>query len=112
MARNVCRDRLRRRGLERAAFVADGETGTDLARAEELDPEHAAVVRDDAGTLEEALATLPEPMRAAVVLFHLHEATYEEIAATLDVPMGTVMTWLHRGRKRLRAALEAGEAVA
>jgi RNA polymerase sigma-70 factor (ECF subfamily) len=36
----------------------------------------------------------------------VHEASYEEIAAALGVPMGTVMTWLHRGRKRLRAALE------
>jgi RNA polymerase sigma-70 factor (ECF subfamily) len=56
--------------------------------------------------LTEALATLPENQRAAVVLFHFHEATYEEIAATLDAPMGTVMTWLHRARKKLRAQME------
>ena len=40
-----------------------------------------------------------------MVLFHVHEASYEEIAETLDVPIGTVMTWLHRGRKKLREAL-------
>ena len=46
-------------------------------------------------------------MRSAIVLFHVHGQSYEEIAAALEVPKGTVMTWLHRGRKRLRAALEA-----
>ncbi len=46
-------------------------------------------------------------MRSAIVLFHVHGSSYEEIAATLDVPKGTVMTWLHRGRRRLRDALES-----
>jgi RNA polymerase sigma-70 factor (ECF subfamily) len=106
VARNVCRDRLRRRGLEKAAFTADGETHTDLARAAGPDPEAQALLRADATALEAALEALPEEMRTALVLFHFHEASYEEIAASLDVPIGTVMTWLHRGRKRLKAALE------
>ncbi len=106
VARNVCRDRLRRRGLERAAFLADGEPETVAAPSRTPDPERAALVRADAETLDRALATLPEQMRTALVLFHLHDTSYEEIAAQLDVPMGTVMTWLHRGRKRLRAAVE------
>jgi RNA polymerase sigma-70 factor (ECF subfamily) len=106
VARNACRDRLRRRGLEKRTFLADGETQTDLARANVPDPERLAVARAGASRLTEALATLPENQRAAVVLFHFHEATYEEIAATLDAPMGTVMTWLHRARKKLRAQME------
>jgi RNA polymerase sigma-70 factor (ECF subfamily) len=106
VARNTCRDRLRRRGLERSTFASDGETHTELAQHHAPDPERLAAARGDATELERALATLPEHMRTALVLFHLHEATYEEIAQTLDVPMGTVMTWLHRGRKKLRAALE------
>jgi len=107
VARNVCRDRLRRRGLERATFLADGEPQTEAARSGSPDPERAALVRDHAGALDRALASLPENMRSALVLFHLHEASYEEIATALDVPMGTVMTWLHRGRKRLREAVLA-----
>lgn len=55
--------------------------------------------------LERALETLPEPMRTALVLFHMHDASYEEIAQMLFT-MGTVMTWLHRGRARLKARLE------
>lgn len=105
VARNVCRDRLRRRGLERATFLADGEPATAVAPSRTLDPERVALVRDDAETLQRALATLPEQMRSALVLFHLHDASYEDIAKQLDVPMGTVMTWLHRGRKRLREAM-------
>lgn len=109
VARNVCRDRLRRRGLERRTFVDDGDAATAWTATEAPGPERVALARIESERLAEALETLPEPMRLAVVLYHVHEATYEEIASTLDVPMGTVMTWLHRGRKRLRAALEAGE---
>lgn len=106
VARNVCRDRLRRRGLERAAFLADGTVQTEIARTDAPDPERHAVARIEAGALARALETLPENVRSALVMFHLHEQSYEEIARTLDVPIGTVMTWLHRGRKRLREALE------
>ena len=64
-----------------------------------------ALARIESERLAEALNTLPEKMRLAGVLFHVHGASYEEIEGTLEVPLGTVMTWLHRGRKRLRAAL-------
>lgn len=107
VARNTCRDRLRRRSLEKAAFLSDGERQTSLAPATVPDPERMALARAGTTQLTAALATLPENQRAAVVLFHFHEATYEEIAATLDVPLGTVMTWLHRARKKLRQAMQA-----
>jgi RNA polymerase sigma-70 factor (ECF subfamily) len=107
VSRNVCRDRLRRRGLERRTFVGDGEEVTRWTATEAPGPERVALARVETGRLAEALETLPEGMRVAVVLFHVHGATYEEIAATLERPLGTVMTWLHRGRKRLRQALDA-----
>ena len=43
----------------------------------------------------------------AIVLFHIEEMSYRDIAAALEVPMGTVMTWLHRGRAQLKRALES-----
>lgn len=107
VARNVCRDRLRRRKLERGAFVGDATIPLDMAQAHGESPEQTVGARAEVTELNEALQDLPETMRTAVVMFHLQDASYEEIAAALDVPMGTVMTWLHRGRKRLRAALEA-----
>ncbi len=106
VTRNVCRDRLRRRGLERRTFIADGESAQEWVSSEAPSPERVALARMETEKLEAALATLPEKMRLAVVLYHSHGSTYEEIAAALEVPIGTVMTWLHRGRKRLRAALE------
>lgn len=107
VTRNVCRDRLRRRGLERASFTRDGEEQTQLALGTEPDPERTAMAREGADGVARALLGLPEDMRAALVMFHMHDATYEEIAHALNVPLGTVMTWLHRGRARLRDALEA-----
>jgi RNA polymerase sigma-70 factor (ECF subfamily) len=44
-----------------------------------------------------------------VHLFHVEQLSYKEIAATLGVPMGTVMTWLHRARAKLRQELEGKE---
>ncbi|HHH28759.1 MAG TPA: RNA polymerase sigma factor [Polyangiaceae bacterium] len=109
VARNVSRDRLRRRGLERRTFIADGESATEWVSSEAPSPERVALARIETERLNAALETLPEKMRTAVVLYHSHGSSYEEIATTLDVPIGTVMTWLHRGRARLRAALAQGQ---
>lgn len=106
VARNACRDRMRRRGLERRTFVDDGDTVTGITASELPDVERVALARIESARLARALETLPEPMRLAIVLFHVHDSSYEEIAEALEVPIGTVMTWLHRGRKRLRTALE------
>ena len=55
--------------------------------------------------IERALAALPEPFRVAVVLRDVEELTYDEIARVLDIPIGTVMSRIHRGRGLLRSAL-------
>lgn len=106
VARNVCRDRLRRRGLERATFHDEGDEQAALAPSPAPDPERLAIARADQVSLEAALERLPRNLRAAVVLFHFHEMSYDQIATALEVPIGTVMTWIHRGRKRLRDAME------
>ena len=59
--------------------------------------------------LAAAVAALPPNYREVVHLFHVEQLSYKEIAATLGVPMGTVMTWLHRARSRLRQELEGKE---
>jgi RNA polymerase sigma-70 factor, ECF subfamily len=55
--------------------------------------------------LERALLGLPESYRAAVILRDIDDFSYEEIARILDVPVGTVMSRIHRGRVLLRKAL-------
>jgi RNA polymerase sigma-70 factor (ECF subfamily) len=55
--------------------------------------------------LERALAALPEAFRTAVVLRDVQDLSYAEIAHALGVPVGTVMSRIHRGRALLREAL-------
>lgn len=55
--------------------------------------------------LELALADLPEAQRAAVLLVGLEDLAYADAAMVLDIPIGTLMSRLHRGRERLRELL-------
>jgi RNA polymerase sigma-70 factor (ECF subfamily) len=78
-----------------------------------LPPSDSADVASESAQLsdeiQEALGALPEEFRVPVVLCDVGGRTYEEIAASLGVPVGTVRSRLHRGRKLLRASLvEAG----
>jgi len=55
--------------------------------------------------IERALLALPEVFRMAVVLRDVEDLSYDEIAGVLDIPIGTVMSRIHRGRALLRASL-------
>lgn len=55
--------------------------------------------------LSQAVAGLPVDQRAVVLLVGLEQLRYEEVAGILDLPLGTVMSRLHRGRERLRRAM-------
>ena len=56
--------------------------------------------------LHSALQMLPGEQRAVLLLVALEQMSYEEIASTLDIPIGTVMSRLARGREKLRALME------
>lgn len=105
--RNTCRDRLRQRNRKLAHEVFS-ETWQEAA-APERNPEQQMILASERSQLNEALSTLPEGPRAALILFYIHEASYEEIAQSLCVPIGTVMTWIHRGKHKLRATFAAQE---
>ncbi len=109
IARNHCIDLVRRRlpaarKLELDA-ERDGEPPAELADpaapAADAQLEKAQLAR----TLDAAVQRLPDRYREVVHLFHVEQMSYKEIAASMDVPIGTVMTWLHRARARLRDAL-------
>lgn len=53
------------------------------------------------------LARLDESQRAAIVLFHFHELSYVQVAEAMEIPVNTVRTHLHRGRRRLRELMSA-----
>jgi RNA polymerase sigma-70 factor, ECF subfamily len=58
--------------------------------------------------LECALGELSEVERQVIVMFHQEELTYEKIADVLSLPLNTVRTHLHRGRKKLKERLREG----
>ncbi len=113
IARNYCFDQLRRRAPERRRVPLDapGPDGEPLAYADPEAPRaDEGVERAQArGALEAAIGALPPNYREVVHLFHVEHMSYKEIAAAMDVPLGTVMTWLHRARARLRQAMAGTE---
>ena len=101
IARRLCLDVLRRRKMMTSVETMP-VTGPPAPG-----PEGEASLREQLSRLDRALADLDEGPREAIVLFHIEEMSYRDVAAALEVPMGTVMTWLHRGRARLKRALES-----
>lgn len=83
-----------------------------LRRMQALDEVSEPVVsggQEDRVAMNEMLAaleTLPEDQRAVLLLVGVEDFSYAEAATALDVPIGTVMSRLSRGRERLRQALE------
>lgn len=75
----------------------------------------ASVEQHDAETLREelelALAQIPEMQRRAFELFHQRSMSYAEIAETLECPLGTVKTWVHRARSKIIDQLRQREVV-
>ena len=68
----------------------------------------ALVVRD----LDRAIARLPAEQRAVLLLVTLEDMSYDEVARTLGIPIGTVMSRLSRAREKLRAMMAGHEAAA
>ena len=114
IARNHCFD-LARRKLPAAREVRlDAEPAEDEAPFELADGDaQAADVRLEGAQRSAAVALavsqLPPKYREVIHLFHVEQMAYRDIAAVMDVPMGTVMTWLHRARAKLRETLAGQE---
>ncbi len=68
-------------------------------------PESILLQRSDRQLVQEALGRLPVPYREALLLCEFEEMSYQEISATLAIPMGTVMSRLSRARRALRDAV-------
>jgi RNA polymerase sigma-70 factor (ECF subfamily) len=114
IANNVAIDWMRRKRLDtvsmdgspHATTAAEVEATTfDLAAQQEsaLDEMEA---RELGTEIERAIAHLRPEYRACIMLRHVEGRSYEEIATTLDLPLGTVKTYIHRARHELRRMLE------
>ena len=75
------------------------------AAAADRTPETEVLEAMPEAVVKEALESLPEQFRMAVLLADVEGFSYKEIAEIMDVPIGTVMSRLHRGRKQLQSRL-------
>jgi RNA polymerase sigma-70 factor (ECF subfamily) len=100
---NLFLDLVRRR--QRIRFDALPEDAGDRLASSESGPEQAYDEMHLDPEIQQALDALPADFRVAVVLCDLEQLSYEEIAATLGIKVGTVRSRIHRGRVLLREAL-------
>ena len=95
-----------RTGLKATATVQLDLEGEDEALPTMKEtPESILVQRSDWQLMQQALEQLPVAFREVLVLCEVEEMSYQEIAATLAIPMGTVMSRLSRARRALRAGV-------
>jgi RNA polymerase sigma-70 factor, ECF subfamily len=111
VTRNLCLNHLRR---HRSRWRLFSELGDGGDQGDEL-PQNLAVAdvpatheaTDDWTLIDEALQKLPTEQRVPLVLFHLEELTYEDIASQLGVSLSKVKTDIYRGRLGLRKRLHS-----
>ncbi|HZB92679.1 MAG TPA: sigma-70 family RNA polymerase sigma factor [Stellaceae bacterium] len=98
--------------LNRGRAPARGEEDDALAEIADPgdDPEATLMKAQDRSRVARLLASLPVELRETLILRELEEMSYKEVAEVTEVPIGTVMSRLWRGRRLLAKAAKAGEA--
>jgi len=89
------------------AHQTEVEELPDTAEPDESGPEAAALRHEALSEVLAAMAELSPAYRAALTLRHMQQLSYQEMAETLGIPLGTVKTHLHRARAALKARLAA-----
>ncbi|KAA3642258.1 MAG: RNA polymerase sigma factor [Chloroflexi bacterium] len=72
-------------------------------------PQHAAEIREETNRVHDAILALPMHQRVVVVLYYLNDFPIQEIAETLEIPVGTVKSRLHFARRDLKKRLDVRE---
>jgi RNA polymerase sigma-70 factor (ECF subfamily) len=103
IAGNLCRDELRRRGRRPSSSLDTAlEAGMPDPPDEDPLPDDSALNTELRGSLEAALAELPEEQRTAIVLCDVEGLDYAEIAVVMKTSLGTVKSRIARARMRMR----------
>lgn len=113
IANNVTIDHLRKRqlstvsieGSPHALTAAEAEASAFDIQSRGESPLEEIESRELGSAIERAIAQLRPEYRSCILLRHVEGRSYEEIASTLDLPLGTVKTYIHRARHELREAL-------
>lgn len=106
IATNNCIDFIRKKKLEtfsiNTAFSSDnGDTVNIEIKDEKLDPEERAIKNQKIEVIRDIVTQLPPKYQHLVQLRYFDELSYDEIAKTLNAPLGTVKAQLHRARELL-----------
>ena len=113
IANNAAIDHLRRRELDTLSLDGSPHAETPEAMqatalqigARQESPLDAVEAKELGGAIELAIGRLRPEYRSCILLRHVEGRAYEEIAEILDLPLGTVKTYIHRARNELRLAL-------
>ncbi len=105
-ARNWMASSGRRPSAPNALEMEDGETFNETDNLTDIStPESVAASREIAQTVNAAIQELPEELRTAIVLREIEGMSYEDIAQTMDCPIGTVRSRIFRAREAIAARL-------
>jgi RNA polymerase sigma-70 factor (ECF subfamily) len=96
ITRNACLSELRKKRALVSIDMDQDDYDAEIASLSTSDADDSATT-----SVAQLLDQLPERYRQAVTLFYMEDKSYEQTAATLDLPLGTVKALLHRARKRL-----------
>jgi RNA polymerase sigma-70 factor (ECF subfamily) len=113
IAHNTALDHLRKKepdtlsmdGSPHARTSAETEATTINPPSPDESPEDFTASRELGSHIEVAIGTLRPEYRTAIVLCHVEGRPYEEIASIMEVPLGTVKTYIHRARNELKKQL-------
>lgn len=89
----------------RLASSLDDDDQASVEPATNVTPESVLIALNEQRAIQEALEALPVSFREVILLCDLEEMSYQEIAQTLAIPIGTVMSRLSRARKAMRSLL-------
>ena len=76
-----------------------------LVDGDEVSIQERLEQREIQSLVSSEVGNLPEKFKTAILLFYVQEMSYDEVSAVMDVPLGSVKTYLHRGRDLLRQRL-------
>ncbi|HEX7050534.1 MAG TPA: sigma-70 family RNA polymerase sigma factor [Longimicrobiales bacterium] len=113
IAHNTAIDQIRKKELNTLSLDGSPHATTEEAIAasrivavgNDETPEEYTASRELGHEIEQAIAQIRPEYRTAILLWHVEGRPYEEIAEIMELPLGTVKTFIHRGRNELRKRL-------